>query len=339
MKPEDRVLLASARQNLQIEHRREIADLIKESPLDWLYIVHTSEKHGLAPMIGDNISSCASPDVALPTWAKERFELRKRQNLSHKNRAKRKIVTTLAWFNARKIDVMLLKGAALDFLIYSEPWKTGPSDVDLVLRCERGSRRFETTRKFVRSLYESGVECDYFEHHDVTMNGALKINFAEIWERVSPIEIDGHRALVMDPEDTLLTLCINSCRKRFFRLKSLCDIAESVQGLPLCWEQLARRAVEYKCTSIVYAALLIARSTIGCAIPAGALDQLRTRKIRASAIDSLMRYLLQSRSIGSLWSFSGHAWSDKKLDLSLFLPYLSYQGPQFWRSLYHSLGS
>jgi hypothetical protein len=73
-----------------------------------------------------------------------------------------------------------------------------------------------------------GFEYDFFEHHDVTMNGVLPVDFQAIWQEAVAVDYRGERTLVMRTEDLLLAVCINACRKRFFRLKSLFDIAEIV---------------------------------------------------------------------------------------------------------------
>ena len=71
--------------------------------------------------------------------------------------------------------------------------------------------------------------------------------------------------LLMSTEDMLLSLCINSGRKRFFRLRSLVDIAETVnRGPELDWPMLVDKARAYQCSHIACPALLVTQTALGC---------------------------------------------------------------------------
>jgi len=96
---------------------------------------------------------------------------------------------------------------------------------------------------YLAEIYRSGIECDLPGHHDVDMNGVLPVRFDRIWEAARAVDFHGQEAFVMAPEDLLLSLCINSCRKRYFRLKHLFDIAETVHRLDLDWNR--KRSAEY----------------------------------------------------------------------------------------------
>ena len=109
------------------------------------------------------------------------------------------------------------------------------------------------------------------------------------------IDFMGYAVYVMSPEDMLLTTCINSCRKRFFRLKSLCDIAESINKYRcLNWEKLIRDARAYQCNNIVYTALLITKMTLGSDVPQRVLKELSDRVLRDKITYCLARYFSQN---------------------------------------------
>ena len=106
------------------------------------------------------------------------------------------------------------------------------------------------------------------------MHGVLPVLTERIWRSARRIDVRGSGAWVMGPEDLLLSLCINACRKRFVRLKALFDLAETVQRTGIDWPRLGRLARGCRCEAIAFTALLVARETLGCALPEGALEEL-----------------------------------------------------------------
>src|SRR5262249_13391785 len=136
---------------------------------------------------------------------------------------------------------------------------------------------------------------------------------------------------LMGSEDLLISLCINSCRKRFFRLKSLCDIAETIRKHPaLDWAVLAHKARRYGCQNIVYAALYVTAQTIGCDLPSGALNSLNISPIRAVSIRFCADFLLRHLSVAS-HGFGGNVVPGRKVDWLILLPYATYTPAQLAR--------
>jgi hypothetical protein len=126
----------------------------------------------------------------------------------------------------------------------------------------------------------------------------------------------------MAPEDLLISLCVNSCRKRFFRLKHLFDIAETTRRLPLDWDRLTANVREDRCEGIVYAALLAASGTLGAEIPGVEVDALDALGVPRSRAKLLRRLVARHLRRGSL-AVAPTPW----------LPYASYRWGQALRSL------
>jgi hypothetical protein len=184
-----------------------------------------------------------------------------------------------------------------------------------------------------RLLAWKGIEFDFYEHHDVNMNGVLNIDFDSVWRDARPMMYAGREVWLMCPEDLLISLCINSCRKRFFWLKSLCDIGETLRRYPaLDWTALAEKARQYGCENIVYAALYVTSRTIGLNMPDRILDSLNVSLVRAICIRACADFQLRhvsptSRASGAIWFFG------RKLDWSLLLPYSTFSPLQFARKI------
>jgi Uncharacterised nucleotidyltransferase len=328
MRTEDRILFACARQGFQPRHRETVEELSSQRQIDWERLTATAERHGVLPVVGANLRRCAPAVLRMPGPLAERLEVAAFENALRKEQEAAELAEALARLRAVGLEAMLLKGAALDLLVYAEPWVATSRDTDLLVRPLPGFRPGPEEREVRRRLYRRGIECDLEEHHDVNMNGVLPIPFARIWHDSRPIRFRGQDAWVMAPEDLLISLCINSCRKRFLRLKGLFDIAETARLSPgLDWGRLARKACDYRCEGIVFAALSTAAATVGCELPEGALDALELGAVRAALLRGLVAGALRTSSLHS----------HRSPGLSLLLPYASYRRDQAWRSFRFAL--
>lgn len=315
MTREDRILFLCARQDFQIKHR-EAVEAFSQQPIRWEPLAATAEAHGVLPIVGANLRSCT---LDFPAGMADRLEAAVFENALRKEQEARRLAEGLARLREAGLEALLLKGAALDLLVYTEPWVVSSRDTDLLLRPLPGYRPGPEEKAVRRALYRSGIECDLLGHHDLDMHGALPVSTERIWRAARRIDFRGVDAWVMGPEDLLISLCINACRKRFFRLKGLFDLAETVARTGIDWERLGLRARRNRCEGIVFAALRAARETVGCALPEGALAELGIRPGRARILKLLVTGARAQRK------------------LSLPLAYVSLRPEQAWRSLQMAL--
>jgi hypothetical protein len=242
----------------------------------------------------------------------------------------------LALFAQHGIDVMLVKGEALNLRVYNQPWYTVSYDVDLVIRAKREELDPAVNQEIVNRLeafncrrdqFKEHIEYDYYEHHDITMNNVLAVDSERIWQESNKIQLYGYDVFVMSPEDTLLAAAVQACRKRFFRLKSLCDIAVIIEkfGNDLNWDVVVSKARAYECHTILYTALLVTQTTIGCSWPEGLLSALAVNPIRASAIQHLVNRLCRNCSLDQLFDRTDSTLLGREFSWPLVLTYTTYQ--------------
>jgi hypothetical protein len=329
--PEDKLLFACARQNFLPVHQKTVLDICRNAEIKWDVVYAIANVHGIAPLVHSNLSQCATTDLGIPQDIADRFKRLAFGNVFRKEKTAAQLTKMLSFFNQKSIDVMLIKGAALDILVYDHPWYTISGDVDFIARPKRAEVADEDKAKIHALRQGFPSECDYFEHHDVTMGGVLPIDFQRIWDEATRIKFRERDVFVMSPEDMLISICINSCRKRYFRLKALCDIAETINKYAdLKWEELTSKARAYDCHTIVYAALLVTHMTVGCKLPQDVLDGLAPSPTRAAII----RYLSQRMSWSSLSSlYSGKKVLGRRASLSVLLPYATYRWYQVGRKM------
>jgi hypothetical protein len=331
MKSEDQLLFACTRQNFLERHQQRVLALCRTKTINWAVVYTTAQLHGVGPLVYINLSQCPRASLGLPSEIGDQLSRRVAENMLLKEWLAEKLSQGVAFFHRRAIDVMLIKGAALDVLVYNAPWYTVPYDLDLVIRPSRAEVSNQAQKEIRTFFHRSGIEYDYFEHHDVMMNGVLPIDFHRIWADATQTEVQGYPVWVMSPEDMLISLCVNSCRKRFFRLKSLCDIAETINKYHdhLSWAKLSQKARAYSCEGIVYAALLATIMTVGCDLPANLLDSLNVNPVRAKIIKALSQRI----SLSAFSSLSSENVFGRNFDLSLMLPYSIYHWDQIWRKM------
>ena len=291
MRAEDRLLLLCARQDFTSGHRQAAGEICRGGAIRWDRLLATAESHGVLPIVGANLRRCDVRDVPLPEEVAGRLELALLENAALKERDADRLAAALAALREVELEALLLKGTALDLLVYDEPWVAMSRDIDLSLRpigpgWEKGKGREKEVRW---DLYCHGVECDLEGHHDITLNGVLPLDFARIWRDARPVSFRGQAAWVMSPEDLLVSLGVNACRKHFFRLKSLFDLAETLRrGGPFDPVRLAAIVREGRCGAVVVAALLAARELLGASPSPELLAGLGVSRPRAGLLRRLV---------------------------------------------------
>lgn len=344
MRPEDHILFICARQDFGSAHLQKLSNLCQAQDIHWDMVLETAKQHAVAPLVYTNLIKYPTAELGIPQSILEKFKLLYLSNVIRKRKTAEIAERLFELFAERSIDVMLVKGAALNFShVYDQPWYTVSKDVDLVIRPKREDMSEDDRREIItviekinhqRVHFKEHIEYDFFEHHDVTMNNVIPVNSERIWQDAPSIRIGDHNVFVMSPEDLLISVAINSCRKRYFRLKSILDIAEIIQKYPdLDWGNLSSKAHEYQCNDIVYTAFLVTQKTLGCDMPEGFLNDLRVNPVRAYLIHRIVEILYQRAAlIDFIVPPSGRVLG-RELSWSLVLTYTTYRWDQIGRKV------
>lgn len=304
---------------------------------DWSLVYRLAVNHGVAPLIFKNLQTVGLRELGIPFAIIAAFQQQTYQSIAIKAGIRTKLVEIIQFCAARNIRVMILKGSALDQTVYHAPWYVS-HDVDLVFDRRQGALSPPQIAEVNRYFWDlPGFEYDFYAHHDVTMNGMLPVDFGAIWNAAEPIDLGEAQAWIMCPTDMMLAAAINSCRKRFFRLKSLLAIATLLESYPgLDWSTLFAHAHEYRCGTILYGALVATQRTVGCTLPQGLAKELGVSAARMGLIHQLVDWCAQTALLQGNESFSP---TTRRLDRSLLLPYTTYNLPQLWYRLHSLLSS
>jgi hypothetical protein len=326
---EDQILYLCSRQNFQKKHRQKVMEICRRKDILWDQLFLTAREHGVAPIVFVNLGKCDDQEINIPEEIAAKFKLATVNTIAMVGKRANQLTKIITFFENLSLDIMVIKGAALEILVYDRPWYTTAKDLDLIIKMNPAEFKQSDRWELEDLKRDIPLEYDFMVHHDVTMNGILPIDFQTIWEDASYIDVKGQKLFVMSREDMLITSCINSCRKRYFRLKSLFDIAEIIHKFPdMDWSLLVRKSNDYQCDFIVYTALWTTKEMLGCTIPATVFSDFDIHPMRVQLIQKLI-CRISSRPISSL--NTGIKIFERTVGLFLLLPYVTYRWDQLAR--------
>ncbi len=225
----DLLLRVFARQELaegNLDRARHLLPQVE----DWDKLVEIAGAHGVEGFLWAGLQSLKKVGTAAPLGAQQALTAAVTKQQSGKLYRWKRVLELIDYLEWQGLRVMVIKGTALDLLVYDRPWLTSSLDVDVVTdmsKQEIGTERLTEIFAMVVSQLPF-VELEFNEHHDVDLNHTLRFDFSMFWDRAEATEWEGRRVFVMAPEDLLITAAISSSRRRFLQLKRACDIRELV---------------------------------------------------------------------------------------------------------------
>lgn len=255
---------------------------------DWNGIIELSLLHGVGSLLltrlrDRNLQQFIPPEILKRLHSATLHTGLKNTKLYHE------LANVLKGFLQESIPVIVLKGAHLAELVYSNIALRPMDDIDLLVRkhdLERAEKNLiemgyvhlsadaermkSTTPHHLTPFRKNG--CSPVEvHWTLPSMGSFEKDADEIWARGHNVTIAGCPACVLSPEDLLLHVSIHaSLHHRFgLGLRPLSDVAAITDryGDVLDWEQIRTYAREWRLTSGVYLTLHLAKEIVGARIP------------------------------------------------------------------------
>lgn len=318
MTPEEKLILLCARQTFQSEHASQVMEICESTRINWERLFCISFSNSVNSIVYFNLTRLSSDCLQIPDRVHNLFSVTHTSNLNQKLTKRQHALEIVDTCKKAGYEVMAVKGLAHDLTIYEQPWMVYSSDVDLIVRAELASLNQDLRQHLYEVSRRSGIKLDYMQHHDVSMNSTIPIDWKIVWSQSYKIEIEGRELSLMCPEDMLITACISVCRKRF-NLKQLCDVAEIIgRTNGLDWERIVAKTSSYKCSSMVYLGLVAATQFLGTAIPVNILGKLDISVWRRMVLEKVMRR-------GWVNPFSNRCLfhiMNRPIDIKLFVVYL-----------------
>jgi hypothetical protein len=267
------------------------------SPSDWPTLVEEAAFHEVEALLHSHLSALL-PAASIPE--QPRRDLQDHHAIqSLRNRLLyQELGTVISELQSAGVRAIVLKGAHLAACVYPDAALRSMSDIDLLVREPDLNR----TRERLEHLgYSRGKDwkLDYhlpaFRKTNATTievhwnierpSARFAIDIDGLWKRAIPVEIGGRSAWALSAEDLLIHLCLHTAYHHKFgvhtpeglSIKHLYDVVAVLQHArkEFDWDQLARRANEWRAGKFVYCTLALVERLLQFSIPPGVLAQLR----------------------------------------------------------------
>ena len=284
--------------------------------LNWDYIVESSMRHGISPLLYWNLSKIDNgKDAPEEVMAK----LRK---LYYGNTARNmylydELSKVLNAFKDAGIDVIVLKGAFLAEAVYKNIGLRSMSDVDLLVKkgdlsnaknalvqlgynplqydftqwhADQGR---QLTQMHLSPYRKQGLSIEV--HWDIqTLASPFRIDINMFWSNAQQVKIADVYALMLAPEDLLQHLCLHldqHLRSGAIPLRWYSDIAEVIEHYEekINWEYLIQSSKNQGIEDPIYQSLYIVSNYFETFVPTEILNSLKPANVDREDIEDLFR--------------------------------------------------
>ena len=190
--PAEQILLCCTRQDFDEVWQQRALEIAVRRPVRWDDTLSIAVLHQVTPLIYRNLQACRELAERVPGDVLSRFRQAVVLNVQKKARMATALSEALGYFSDNGIEVLLVKGTALDVRVYEETWLTASQDINLVLETD-WDRLAEPVRERIRRMNRSqpliDVHCE--RHPDLVMNGLLPLDFGRMLASAERHELHG----------------------------------------------------------------------------------------------------------------------------------------------------
>jgi hypothetical protein len=277
-----------------------------EKGLDWRTFWNLAHRHEVQPMVWAFLRSRPGCRSAVPADLQQVAERRYFATAVRNRNRSIELGKVLTILERAEVDVLPVKGVALDELVYGSAAPRTFDDLDVLVR----RADLERARAALAELGYRGRPVPRFEEvdhrfHDVQLFRAiggsqqcLEVHWDlwpssrfdsivdDLWQRARRERVAGVETRVLSDEDTLLHLAVHRTSSAL-RLRFVCDVAELVrrrQGT-IDWDALEQRATSIQARVALHMVLSLARELLGAPVPAEILAGTRPGPWRRRILD------------------------------------------------------
>ncbi len=300
MRPEDQIVILSARPELSRAHKQHLQMLVSHNQLDWGYLVKVSRRHGLDSLLYHHLSGCEWNHDEIPAGILERLRQHYYATACQNTLRLQEAGRVLNALRKEEIPVIALKGLALAEPLYQNIALRPMIDIDVMIRpadyrrltalleqlgyiCHKSAvqrlawERFGCNLEFSRA---SGGCVDL--HWDLStyerLKGVVALDADDFWQWSGVQTIAGCPVGVLCPEHLLLYQAFDAgFIHGFDRLLGGCDVLAVLEAFAtaLDWDMTLASARAAGLKSVLYAVLFWARRLWAAPVPEEVLRALR----------------------------------------------------------------
>jgi len=203
-----------------------------------------------------------------------------------------------------RLDLLVLKGAALAETVYPRPSLRRFGDLDVLVRGDDAARArilleglgyIVDPMQWEELIRSRDCQANFFHHtergavvvelHTNLINndlffGQIHVDDQGLWERAQSVRLAGSDARMLGPEDQILHLCLHLAGHYLAAPQSLRDIAQVCSVSPMDWPLFVRLAQKAGAATACFAGLFAAARLLGTPVPPTVLDALAPRAAR-----------------------------------------------------------
>jgi hypothetical protein len=304
----------------------DLGKLLIRETIDWAYLIQTSHRHGLLPILYKVLKTNYSEKV--PEEILDQLKDHFRNNALRNLFLTGELFNILDFFETNQIPAISFKGPVLATLAYGDLTLREFDDLDILVRKKDvlKAKTLLISKGYQPALNLTNIQevtylrsdCEFYFNRKIDRVQieihweiapkcfSFPIDTKILWNRLKPVPIAGHEILTFLPEDLLLILCVHGSKHRWEQLKWILDIAALLNMYKnIDWDRVIKQARQLRCERIYLLGLFLVRDLFGAYLPPGVLRKLEREPV-IKWLTAKVREHLFSNVEGSLELFETH---------------------------------
>ncbi|MDB9405994.1 nucleotidyltransferase family protein [Microcystis sp. CS-574] len=277
-RPEIELLLCCARTHIDPTTEERLEVLLQQD-IDWTYLIQTSARHGVMPLLYRSLNATCPELVPKPILSQLRNFFH--TNAQHNLLLTQELLRLLNLFQEHEIPAIPFKGPVLAASVYGNLARRQFGDLDILVH----ERDYQQAKELLlsqgyRMLYDSEHEANCLQaqlwhteqqlsvdlHYGIPPK-QLQLKQEALWECLASLSLAGTTIQVFSPEAHLLVLCVDGYKEYWHKLSRICDLAAMIGNQELDWERLRELARKLKLERILSLGLLLTSELLEASLP------------------------------------------------------------------------
>ena len=278
LSPEAEAVLLCSSSSLSSAQTSRVASILAK-PIDTDLLFNLAYKHGVLPLVCDNLFQNFAADVSPET--KNIAEEFCRQHALRNIAMTAKLIEILRMFEAAGILAVPFKGPTLSLKIYQSVARRQFIDLDILVMPKHFERAVKLLLEKGYELHASSISSSrqmlrINRKKDVSLihpddnfrvelhwklsgsHFSMPIQLSHLWERMDKTVLGGIEVGTLPFNDLFVYLCLHAARHGFERLEWICDLNELIQNETNAdWERIRHHARIHGCEKALELSLLL----------------------------------------------------------------------------------